>query len=99
MKVGKFLGTGKLYIVVVVRIMLPLVKLGHDQASCSICRARFSWCAFDFGLVAWLLVRQRGGFGTGRAAFPWTKVGKVSGLAGIGGVARVGLSDTMTFFT
>ena len=30
MKVGKFLGTGKLYIVVVVRIMLPLVKLGHD---------------------------------------------------------------------
>ena len=48
MKVGKFLGTGKLYIVVVVRIMLPLVKLGHDQASCSICRARFSWCAFDF---------------------------------------------------
>ena len=38
--------------------MLALVKLVHDQASCSICKARFSWCAFDFGLVAWLLVRR-----------------------------------------
>ena len=55
-------------------------------------RLTLAWCGLAVGQAG-------GGFGTGRAAFPGTKVGKVSGLAGIGGVARVGLSDTMTFFT
>ena len=85
MKVGKFLGTGKLYIVVVVRIMLPLVKLGHDQASCSICRARFSRCAFDFGLVAWLLVRREEGSELVEPHSRGRKLGKSRAWLGSGG--------------